>query len=227
MPDPKRSLTELEMRGDFIRRHIGSDQQQITEMLEFLGLDSLEALVDRAVPASLLSDEPLDLPPPMSERGVLSYMRRMRERNKVFISLIGMGYYGTIMPAVIKRNVLENPGWYTAYTPYQAEVSQGRLEALLNFQQMIIDLTGMELANASLLDEATAAAEAMTMSRRLSKSRSNLYFIDRDCHPQTIAVVKSRAYPLGFEVIVGDPERDLDPGSVFGAHLQYPDTFGR
>jgi glycine dehydrogenase len=117
MPDPKRSLIELEMRGDFIHRHIGSDQQQITEMLEFLGLDSLEALVDRAVPASLLSDEPLDLPPPMSERGVLSYMRRMRERNKVFISLIGMGYYGTIMPAVIKRNVLENPGWYTAYTP--------------------------------------------------------------------------------------------------------------
>ncbi|HEX2201221.1 MAG TPA: glycine dehydrogenase (aminomethyl-transferring), partial [Gammaproteobacteria bacterium] len=170
MPDPKRSLTELEMRGDFIRRHIGSDQQQIAEMLGFLGLDSLEALVDKAVPASLLSDEPLDLPPPMSEREVLSYMRRMRERNKVFISMIGMGYYGTIMPAVIKRNALENPGWYTAYTPYQAEVSQGRLEALLNFQQMIIDLTGMELANASLLDEATAAAEAMTMSRCLSKS---------------------------------------------------------
>jgi glycine dehydrogenase len=226
MPDPKRSLTELEMRGDFIRRHIGSDQQQIAEMLEFLGLDFLEALVDKAVPASLLSDEPLDLPPPMSEREVLSYMRRMRERNKVFISLIGMGYYGTIMPTVIKRNVLENPGWYTAYTPYQAEVSQGRLEALLNFQQMIIDLTGMELANASLLDEATAAAEAMTMSRRLSKSSSNLYFIDRDCHPQTIAVVKSRAYPLGFEVIVGDPFTELPGHELFGVLLQYPGSSG-
>src|ERR687896_1555351 len=215
MPDPKRSLTELEMRGDFIRRHIGSDQQQIAEMLEFLGLDFLDALVDRAVPASLLSDEPLDLPPPMSERGVLSYMRRMRERNKVFISLIGMGYYGTIMPAVIKRNVLENPGWYTAYTPYQAEVSQGRLEALLNFQQMIIDLTGMELANASLLDEATAAAEAMTMSRRLSKSKSAAFFVDAAVHPQVLAVMRTRAKWMGIEVIVGDPERDLDPAVVF------------
>ncbi|MGI0016302.1 MAG: glycine dehydrogenase (aminomethyl-transferring), partial [Nitrososphaera sp.] len=119
MPDAKRPLTELEMHGDFIRRHIGPDQKQIAEMLQFLGLDYLDALVDKAVPASLISDEPLDLPPPMSEREVLTYMRRMRERNKVFISMIGMGYYGTIMPAVIKRNVLENPGWYTAYTPYQ------------------------------------------------------------------------------------------------------------
>lgn len=140
--------------------------------------------------------------------------------------MIGMGYHGTIMPAVIKRNVLENPGWYTAYTPYQAEISQGRLEALLNFQQMIIDLSGMEIANASLLDEATAAAEAMSMSKRVSKSKSTRYFVDQDCHPQTIAVVQTRAASLGFEIIIGDPFRDLDDKDVFGVLLQYPGSSG-
>src|SRR5690606_4747339 len=146
--------------------------------------------------------------------------------NRVFISMIGMGYYGTIMPAVIKRNVLENPGWYTAYTPYQAEISQGRLEALLNFQQMVTDLTAMEVANASMLDEATAAAEAMAMCRRAAKAKGNVFFVDAQCHPQTIAVVQTGARWFGFEVVVGDPWRDMDDKEIFGVLLQYPDTTG-
>ena len=214
------------MRGDFIRRHIGPGEEQIAEMLAYLGLDSLEHLVKQAVPDSIISDQPLDLDPAKSERETVTYLRRMRERNRIFVSMIGMGYYGTVTPAVIKRNVLENPGWYTAYTPYQAEVSQGRLEALLNFQQMVIDLTGMELANASLLDEATAAAEAMAMSRRVSKSKSNSFFVSDECHPQTIAVVKTRARSLGYEVVVGDVETDLAQREVFGALIQYPGTRG-
>ena len=170
MPTARPKLNQLEMRGNFINRHIGPNQQQIREMLAELGLNDLEDIIQQAIPENILNQEPLKLTETISERAVIKHLRNMRSRNKVFTSMIGMGYYDTVMPAVIKRNVLENPGWYTAYTPYQAEVSQGRLEALLNYQQMIIDLTGMELANASLLDEATAAAEAMTMSRRLSKS---------------------------------------------------------
>ncbi len=226
MPEPTLSLTELEMHDDFMRRHIGPDRTQCAQMLQVLGLRSLEDLIDRAVPANIRAEQPLDLPPPMSERAALSYMRRMRERNKVFVSMLGMGYHGTIMPAVIKRNVLENPSWYTAYTPYQAEVSQGRLEALLNFQQMIIDLTGMEIANASLLDEPTAAAEAMTMSRRLSRAKTNVFFIDRDCHPQTVAVVRTRARPLGIEIVVADPYTELERHEAFGVLLQYPGSSG-
>ena len=153
-------------------------------------------------------------------------MRKMRKRNQVLVSMIGMGYYDTIMPAVIKRNVLENPGWYTAYTPYQAEVSQGRLEALSNFQQMIMDLTGMGLSNASLLDEATAAAEAMTMCKRISKKDSLLFFVDQDCHPQTIAVVQTRAESLGYQLNIGNPWTDLNATSVFGAIVQYPGSSG-
>ena len=152
-------------------------------------------------------------------------MREVASRNRPMISLIGQGYYGTHLPAVIQRNVLENPAWYTAYTPYQPEISQGRLEALLNFQTMIVDLTGLEIANASLLDEATAAAEAMAMARRVSKSQANAFFVDRDCHPQTIAVVQTRAEPLGWNVIVGNPA-DLDPAAVFGALFQYPGSSG-
>ncbi len=226
MQDNHPSLAELEQRGDFIRRHVGPDEPQVAEMLRLLGLASLEAIIDQALPASILASSPLDLPPPMSERAVLTQMRRRRERNRVFISMIGMGYYGTIMPAVIKRNVLENPGWYTAYTPYQAEVSQGRLEALLNFQQMVMDLTGMEIANASLLDEATAAAEAMTLSRRVSASPSPRYFVDRDCHPQTVAVLQTRARPLGIEVLIGDALAGPPDGELFGALLQYPASSG-
>src|SRR5690606_26787640 len=171
MHSPRLNLDKLEMRGNFIHRHIGPSQQQIQAMLAELGLDELEDIIKQAIPADMLSDEPLKLTETISERAVLKYLRRMRARNQVFTSMIGMGYYGTIMPAVIKRNVLENPGWYTAYTPYQAEISQGRLEALLNFQQMVTDLTAMEVANASMLDEATAAAEAMAMCRRAAKAK--------------------------------------------------------
>ena len=226
MAETRRSLTEMEMRGDFVRRHIGPGEPQIEDMLAALGLGSLDELVDKAVPAQILSDEPLNLAEPMSERETLSYLRKMSNRNRVFVSMIGMGYYGTVLPGVILRNVLESPGWYTAYTPYQAEVSQGRLEVLLNFQQMVMDLTGMELANASLLDEATAAAEAMAMSKRVAKSKANTFLVDRDCHPQTLAVIETRARNLGFEVVVGDPWSDLDGREVFGVLVQYPGSSG-
>ena len=221
------ALDDLEMRGDFLRRHIGPDRQQIAEMVGFLGLGSLEKIVEMAVPESILLQKPLALTDASSERDVFTHLREMRERNRIFISMIGMGYYGTIMPAVIKRNVLENPGWYTAYTPYQAEISQGRLEALLNFQQLITDLTGMEIANASMLDEATAAAEAMAMCRRAAKSTSNRFLVDSGCHPQTLAVVRTRARYFGFEIIVGDPAGELAAQGVFGVLFQYPDTNGR
>jgi glycine dehydrogenase len=215
------------MRGDFIRRHIGPGEPQIAEMLDRLGLKSLDDLIDKAVPKVIRSDdEPLDLPPLRTERETQAVLRRVAARNKVFISMIGMGYHGTIMPPVIQRNVLENPGWYTAYTPYQAEVSQGRLEVLLAFQQMVMDLTGMDLANASLLDEATAAAEAMAMSHRLAKGKSNTFFVDQVCHPQTIEVVRTRARPLDIEVVVGDPVLDLDEHDIFGALIQYPGSCG-
>ena len=220
------SLLELESRGDFIRRHIGATDAEISTMLTTLGLDSLEQLVARALPATILSPQPLTLTETVSERAILNHLRVMRERNRVNISMIGMGYYGTLMPEVIKRNVLENPGWYTAYTPYQAEISQGRLEALLNFQQMIIDLTAMEIANASLLDEATAAAEAMAMARRVAKNPSPRFLVDADCHPQTIAVVATRARYLGFEVVVADPLTALADGAYFGALVQYPGSSG-
>ncbi|OYV19963.1 MAG: glycine dehydrogenase [Methylococcaceae bacterium NSM2-1] len=214
------------MRGNFIYRHIGPNQQQTKEMLAELGLNELEDIIEQAIPANILNPEPLKLTETISERAVIKHLRKMRARNKVFTSMIGMGYHDTVMPAVIKRNVLENPGWYTAYTPYQAEVSQGRLEALLNYQQVIVDLTGMELANASLLDEATAAAEAMTMSRRLSKSSANSIFVDQDCHPQTIAVIKTRAHSLGYEVIVADPFHDLEQHDFFALIVQYPGSKG-
>ena len=226
MPTSRPHLNQLEMRGNFINRHIGPNQQQTREMLAELGLTELEEIIEQAIPANILNNEPLKLTETMSERAVITHLRKMRSRNKVFTSMIGMGYYDTVMPAVIKRNVLENPGWYTAYTPYQAEVSQGRLEALLNYQQMIIDLTGMELANASLLDEGTAAAEAMTMSRRLSKSSANRVFVDQNCHPQTIAVIKTRAHSLGYEVIVADPFHDLEQQDFFALIVQYPGSKG-
>jgi glycine dehydrogenase len=226
MAQRRLTLEDLEMRGDFVRRHIGPGEPQIAEMLGALGLESLDALVEKTVPSSILADEPLDLPAASGERETLSQLRRMSERNKVFISMIGMGYYGTTLPGVILRNVLENPGWYTAYTPYQAEIAQGRLEVLLNFQQMVMDLTGMELANASLLDEGTAAAEAMAMSHRVSKSKSGRFFVSADCHPQTIEVVRTRARSLGLEVVVGDAESELASHEVFGVLLQYPGTGG-
>ncbi len=220
------SLEQFELKGDFIRRHIGSDDTQLEQMCKFLGLSAIEDIVDSAVPDSILSNTPLSLTETISERAVITNLRTIRERNKVFRSMIGMGYYGTIMPAVIKRNVLENPAWYTAYTPYQAEISQGRLEALLNFQQMVTDLTGMELANASLLDEATAAAEAMAMCKRLSKSKNNTFFVDKECHPQTIAVVKTRAKYFGITLRIGALTNQIDCEDLFGALIQYPGTSG-
>lgn len=226
MSEQRYTLDELKMRGDFVRRHIGPGEEQIEEMLADLGLESLDGLIDKTVPHDIVMEEPLPLPPAISERMNLSYLRRMAGRNKVFVSMIGMGYHGTVTPGVILRNVLENPGWYTAYTPYQAEVSQGRLEALLNFQQMVIDLTGMELSNASLLDEATAAAEAMAMAKRVSKSKANSFFVSADTHPQSIAVIQTRARTLGIDVLIGDPESDFNPADCFGILVQYPASSG-
>jgi glycine dehydrogenase len=220
------TLAELEPGANFIRRHIGPSDSETAIMLKELGAKSLEDFIAKVVPEKIRSAKPLDLKKPMAERSALSYLRQMAERNEVYTSMIGMGYYGTVTPKVILRNILENPGWYTAYTPYQAEVSQGRLEALLNFQQMVIDLTGLELANASLLDEATAAAEAMSMAKRLSKSTVSTFFVDADTHPQTIGVIETRARAFGFEVIVGDPARDLKPKGVFAALLSYPGSSG-
>jgi glycine dehydrogenase len=226
MPIKRASLKDLEPGANFIRRHIGPGDAEVSEMLTLLGAASLDEFIDKAVPKKLRARRPLELSPPKAERTALSYLRAMADRNEVYTSMIGMGYYGTITPKVILRNVLENPGWYTAYTPYQAEVSQGRLEALLNFQQMVIDLTGLELASASLLDEATAAAEAMAMTKRVAKSAANAFFLDRDTHPQTIGVVETRARGFGFDIIIGDPMKDLDPSKVFAALLSYPGSSG-
>ena len=225
-----RPLDALEMRDDFASRHIGPTRQDVEAMLEVIGVPTLEDFLDRTVPASIRHDEPLALDPALTEREAVETLRAMADRNRPLVSMIGMGYYGTVTPPVVLRNVFEDPAWYTAYTPYQAEVSQGRLEALLNFQQMVMDLTGMELANASLLDEATAAAEAMAMARRVSKSKSARFFVDADCHPQTIAVVRTRAAPLGIDVTVGDPYKAFDDegpgGDVFGVLVQYPGSSG-
>jgi glycine dehydrogenase len=220
------SLEDLEQHDRFVGRHIGPSASEQPTMLAALGLESLDELVDRAVPESIRSHEPLDLPPPCSEAEALARLRELASRNQVFTSLIGMGYSNTITPPVILRNVLEDPAWYTAYTPYQPEISQGRLEALLNFQTMVSDLTGMELANASLLDEGTAAAEAMAMCHRLNGSAGATFFVDADCHPQTVDVVRTRAEPVGIEVVVGDPERDVPGAGVFGVLLQYPGSSG-
>lgn len=194
-------------------------------MLDALGVDSIDALIDETVPESIRQEAPLDFGRPKSERQLLFHMRQIAAKNKVLTSLIGQGYHGTVTPPAIQRNILENPAWYTAYTPYQPEISQGRLEALLNYQTMISDLTGLEVANASLLDESTACAEAMTMAQRVSKSKAKAFFVDRDCHPQNIAVMKTRAAPLGIEIIVGNPDK-MDPEAVFGAIFQYPGTYG-
>ncbi|MEX2407495.1 MAG: aminomethyl-transferring glycine dehydrogenase [Rhodovibrionaceae bacterium] len=220
------SLHDLQQQSDFIRRHIGPGPAARAEMLKALGYDSLDALIDAAVPKAIRSSEAIDRLAPMSETAALRKLRSLAEEIEVKTSLIGMGYSGCILPGVIQRNVLENPGWYTAYTPYQAEVSQGRLEALLNFQQMIMDLTGLDLANASLLDEATAAAEAMAMSRRLSPSQSEVFFVDSGCHPQTVAVLQTRAAPLGIELKIGDPNSEMQGGDFFGVLLQYPASDG-
>ena len=207
------------------RRHIGPSPTEMSEMLETLGVASLDELIDQTVPAAIRQAKPLSFGKPKSERELLWHMRKVAEKNDVFTTMIGQGYYGTVTPPAIQRNILENPAWYTAYTPYQPEISQGRLEALLNYQTMVSDLTGLEIANASLLDEATAAAEAMTMAERMAKSKSKAFFIDENCHPQNIEVMKTRAAPLGIQIIVGAPD-DLVAADVFGAIFQYPGTYG-
>ncbi|MEY8830359.1 aminomethyl-transferring glycine dehydrogenase [Sedimentitalea sp. XS_ASV28] len=207
------------------RRHIGPSPQEMDEMLATVGAESIDALIDDTVPKGIRQKDKLDFGRAKSERELLHHMRLTAGKNKVLTSLIGQGYYGTMTPPAIQRNILENPAWYTAYTPYQPEISQGRLEALLNYQTMISDLTGLEIANASLLDEATACAEAMTMAQRVAKSKARAFFVDRDCHPQNIAVIQTRAAPLGIEVIVGNPDK-LEADKVFGALFQYPGTYG-
>ncbi|MHC4341157.1 MAG: aminomethyl-transferring glycine dehydrogenase [Planctomycetota bacterium] len=218
---------KLDFTDTFLRRHLGPTEEDIAEMLKALGYDSLDALMDAAIPEDIRYEGTLDLGEPVGEREAIEAFREMVGQNEVWRSYIGLGYSGTVTPPVIQRNILENPGWYTQYTPYQAEISQGRLEALLVFQTMISDLTGLEIANSSLLDEGTAAAEAMTMSRSVNRrNKSNRFFVSKDCHPQTIAVVQTRAAPQGVEVIVGD-HKEFDFGEgVFGALISYPDTDG-
>jgi len=226
MKQQRPTLSELEGHDEFIQRHIGPNSADQQAMLAQLGLSSLDELIDRVVPADIRLQTPLAVSEGQSEAEVLEQLRLIGSKNQLFKSYIGMGYYNTLTPSVIQRNILENPAWYTAYTPYQSEISQGRLEALLNFQTMITDLTGMELANASMLDEATAAAEAMTLCQRMSKSKGKVFFVAEDCHPQTINVIQTRANPIGIEVVVGNPTTDIEGLDLFGALLQYPGTFG-
>lgn len=207
------------------RRHIGPSPVEMADMLAVLGVSRLDELIDQTVPASIRQATPLDFGKALSERELLFHMHETASRNTVLTSLIGMGYHDTVTPPAIQRNIFENPAWYTAYTPYQPEISQGRLEALLNYQTMVSDLTGLEIANASLLDEATACAEAMTMAQRVAKSKARAFFVDENCHPQNISVMKTRAAPLGIEVIVGDVSQ-MDTSTVFGAIFQYPGTYG-
>ncbi|WP_430450215.1 aminomethyl-transferring glycine dehydrogenase [Rhodophyticola sp.] len=206
------------------RRHIGPSPSEMAEMLAEVGAGSLDELMDQTLPSSIRQKRPLDWPA-LSEAELIARMREIAAKNKVMVSMIGQGYYNTHTPPAIQRNVLENPAWYTAYTPYQPEIAQGRLEALLNFQTMVADLTGLEVANASLLDESTACAEAMVMAQRVAKSKATAFFVDENCHPQNIAVIRTRAAPLGIDVIVGAPA-DLDASAVFGALFQYPGTYG-
>jgi glycine dehydrogenase len=211
---------------DFVRRHIGPSPRDVAAMLESVGATSLGELMSQTLPSSIRQKTPLDLGRALSETEALAHMGELAAQNQVFTSLIGQGYSGTILPAVIQRNILENPAWYTAYTPYQPEISQGRLEALFNFQTMICDLTGLDVANASLLDEATAAAEAMALAERASSVKTKSFFVDSDTHPQTLALLRTRAEPLGWSLVTGDPLTDLDQADVFGALLQYPGSSG-
>src|SRR3954454_18723261 len=219
-------MTKQKLANDpattFARRHIGPSPRDVAAMLETVGATSLSALIGETLPASIRQRQPLDLGPALSESEALSHMQKIAAQNDVFTSLIGQGYCGTILPPVIQRNILENPAWYTAYTPYQPEISQGRLEALFNFQTMICDLTGLDVANASLLDEGTAAAEAMALAERVSKTKSKTFFVDHEVHPQTLAVLQTRAEPLGWSLLIGDPLADLEAAEVVGALLQYP-----
>lgn len=217
-------FSELDPNTEFQGRHIGPTADDQARMLETVGASSLSELVHDIVPASILDESPLDVPGPFSESAALARLKRIAERNDIYRNYIGQGYYGTHVPNVVLRNILENPAWYTAYTPYQPEISQGRLEALLNFQTMVADLAGLDIANASLLDEGTAAAEAMTLARRGSRSKSNVFFVSGHCHPQTLEVLRTRAEPMGIELRIGDESQGLP--ECFGVLLQYPQTLG-
>ncbi|MDB5892627.1 MAG: hypothetical protein JWQ88_158, partial [Rhodoferax sp.] len=229
MPAAK-PLDALENTAEFIARHIGIGEADEALMLAAVGSSSRRELVDGIVPRSIARQTAMQLPPPVTEAAALAELRAIAAKNVVCKSFIGQGYYGTHTPGVIQRNILENPAWYTAYTPYQAEISQGRLEALVNFQTMVCDLTGMPIANASMLDEATAAAEAMTLAKRSVKSKSNVFIVAGDCHPQTIEVIRTRARPLGIEVKVSSVSATLPllmaSGDFFGVLAQYPATTG-
>ena len=224
MQQDRTHVTDL---GPFAKRHIGPSKEDIASMLKVIDVPSLEALVSETIPAAILEDQPLGLGIGLSEREALARLQALAAKNQVFTSLIGQGYHGTITPPVILRNILENPAWYTAYTPYQPEISQGRLEALFNYQTLACELTGLDIANASLLDEATAVAEAMALAKRSATSKSSVLFVDEDCHPQTISVLRTRAEPLGWSLVIGDPSTDLAAGEVFGAVFQYPGSSGR
>ncbi len=213
--------------SDFLYRHIGPNREEQMEMLASVGANSLEDLLAKVVPPNIVGSKPLSLPPALSEVEVLAELRGIANKNQVFRNFIGQGYVGTVTPGVIQRNILENPAWYTAYTPYQPEISQGRLEAILNYQTMICDLTGMDISNASLLDEGTAAAEAMTLAQRQAKSQSKVFIVAGDCHPQTIECVKTRAEPLGIEVKVGFAPKLMEEGDYFAVLVQYPSTTGQ
>jgi len=215
----------------FSQRHIGPNTTQVNEMLQAIGVQSIDELIAQTVPNNIRLPRPLKLEHPLSEQKFLEHIHNLGSKNKVFKSYIGMGYHPSNLPAVIQRNILENPGWYTAYTPYQAEIAQGRLEALLNFQTMITDLTGMELANASLLDESTAAAEAMALlfavrDRASVKSAVVKFFVSEDIFPQTLAVLQTRAIPIGVELVIGNAEEFKFNSDFFGALIQYPGASG-
>ena len=215
------------MSDSFIDRHIGPNTIQIQEMLKELGLNSLDELSNAIVPNDIYVKTPLDIPMGLSESETIQRLHELAKKNSVFRSFIGMGYYGTVVPSVIKRNILENPGWYTQYTPYQAEISQGRLEALLNFQTMASDLTGLPMANASLLDEGTAAAEAMVMFyNACTKLNKSNFLVSDQCHPQTIDILKTRSEPLGIQLIIQNHNDFIFNDDVFGVLVQYPDTEG-
>ncbi|GGR25891.1 aminomethyl-transferring glycine dehydrogenase [Deinococcus ruber] len=221
----QRPLTELLQQGDFTRRHIGPSEGEQTEMLADLGYDSLDAFIGTVVPAAIVRPDEMTVGGPVTEAQAIADLKVLAGKNKVFHSYIGMGYSGTHTPPVVLRNILENPGWYTAYTPYQAEISQGRLEMLLNFQQMVMDLTGMEVANASLLDEATAAAEAMTLAKRVAKAKGNVFYVADDVHPQTLDVIRTRAEFFGYDIVTGAADGEL-PEGTFAALIQTPGTYG-
>ena len=225
MPLSFAPLAALENAAEFLPRHIGISAADEAQMLSVVGAASRRALIDAIVPASIARRRAMDLPPPVTEAAALAELKALAGQNQILKSCIGQGYYGTHTPGVILRNVLENPAWYTAYTPYQAEISQGRMEALVNFQTMVCDLTAMPIANASMLDEATAAAEAMTMAERVARSKAKAFFVDENCHPQTIAVIQTRAAAVGIEVMIGAPEA-MQADKVFGAIFQYPGTWG-